>query len=109
VEVHKHCCYGKGGEDDRSLVSGRQQPQYPIGTVAMFGPDDQTTTKIAAGVILHDSADPIMANPTEVVLPETEQGRGILVVVDGFSRKGVEDDGEIRWRKDTLRKIGYKL
>jgi hypothetical protein len=49
------------------------------------------------------------ANPTEVVLAETEQGRGILGVVDGFSPKGVEDEGEIRWRKDFLRKIGYKL
>jgi adenosine/AMP kinase len=49
------------------------------------------------------------ANRTEVVLAETEQGRGILGVVDGFSPKGVEDEGEIRWRKELLRKIGYKL
>src|SRR6185436_19180900 len=49
------------------------------------------------------------ANPTEVVLADTDQGRGILGVVDGFSPKGVEDEGEIRWRKDFLRKIGYKL
>jgi adenosine/AMP kinase len=48
------------------------------------------------------------ANPTEVVVAETEQGRGILGVVDGFSSKGVEDEGEIKWRKDFLRKIGYK-
>lgn len=49
------------------------------------------------------------ANPVEVVLADTEQGRGILGVVDGFSPKGVEDDGEIQWRKDFLRQIGYKL
>jgi adenosine/AMP kinase len=49
------------------------------------------------------------ANPTEVVLAETEQGRGILGVVDGFSPKGVEEEGEIKWRKDFLRQIGYKL
>jgi adenosine/AMP kinase len=49
------------------------------------------------------------ANPTEVVLAETEQGRGILGVVDGFSPKGVEDESEIQWRKDFLRQIGYKL
>jgi adenosine/AMP kinase len=49
------------------------------------------------------------ANPTEVVLAETEQGRGILGVVDGFSPKGVEGEEEIRWRKDFLRQIGYKL
>jgi adenosine/AMP kinase len=49
------------------------------------------------------------ANPTEVVLAEMEQGRGILGVVDGFSPKGVEDEGDIQWRKDFLRRIGYKL
>lgn len=49
------------------------------------------------------------ANPTEVVLAETGQGRGILGVVDGFSPKGVEDEEGVAWRKDLLRKIGYKL
>src|SRR5215475_4210717 len=49
------------------------------------------------------------ASPTEVVLAETDQGRGILGVVDGFSPKGVEDEADIRWRKDLLRQIGYKL
>lgn len=48
------------------------------------------------------------ANPTEVVLAETEQGRGILGVVDGFCPQGVEDDAEIQWRKNLLRQIGYK-
>jgi hypothetical protein len=38
----------------------RGSPQYPLGTVALYGPDDQTTTKIAAGVILHDGAEPIL-------------------------------------------------
>jgi len=49
------------------------------------------------------------ANPTEVILAETEQGRGILGVVDGFRPKGIEDDEEIKWRKGFLRQIGYKL
>jgi adenosine/AMP kinase len=48
------------------------------------------------------------ANPTEVLVAETEQGRGILGVVDGSSPKGVEDDQGIKWRKDFLRMIGYK-
>ncbi len=48
------------------------------------------------------------ANPTQVVVAETDQGRGILGVVDGFPPKGIEDDEEIKWRKDLLRKIGYK-
>jgi len=49
------------------------------------------------------------ANPSEVILAETEQGRGVLGVVDGSSTKGVEDEAEIDWRKGLLRKIGYKL
>ena len=49
------------------------------------------------------------ANPTEVIVAETEQGRAILGVVDGFRPKGVEDDQDIAWRKAFLRQIGYKL
>jgi len=49
------------------------------------------------------------ANPTEVIVAESEQGRGVLGVVDGSSPKGVEGEEDIAWRKDFLRKIGYKL
>jgi adenosine/AMP kinase len=49
------------------------------------------------------------SNPTEVLVVETEQGRGILGVVDGTSPKGVEGEADIAWRKDFLRKIGYKI
>lgn len=49
------------------------------------------------------------ANPVEVLVAETEQGRGILGVVDGFSPKGIEGEEDIAWRKDFLRKIGYKF
>ena len=49
------------------------------------------------------------ANPTEVLVAQTEQGRGILGVVDGFSPRGVEDAEGITWRKDFLRMIGYKI
>ena len=49
------------------------------------------------------------ANPTEVIIAETEQGRGILGVVDGSTPKGVETEEDITWRKTFLRKIGYKI
>jgi hypothetical protein len=49
------------------------------------------------------------ANPVEVIVAETEQGRGILGVVDGLKTKGVEDAEGIAWRKGFLRRIGYKL
>jgi uncharacterized protein len=49
------------------------------------------------------------SNPVEVVIAETDQGRGILGVIDGGKSKGIEDETGIAWRKDLLRKIGYKL
>jgi adenosine/AMP kinase len=48
------------------------------------------------------------ANSLQLIIAETEQGRGILGVIDGFKPKGIEDDAGIKWRKDLLRKIGYK-
>jgi adenosine/AMP kinase len=48
------------------------------------------------------------ANPVEVVLAETEQGRGVLGVIDGFRPKGVEAAPDVEWRHSLLRKIGYK-
>jgi hypothetical protein len=49
------------------------------------------------------------ANPVEVLVAQSDQGRGILGVIDGFSPKGVEAAEDIVWRKELLRKIGYKL
>jgi adenosine/AMP kinase len=49
------------------------------------------------------------ANPTEVILAQSEQGRGILGVIDGFSPKGIEKEDGIAWRKELLRKFKYKL
>jgi adenosine/AMP kinase len=48
------------------------------------------------------------ANPLEVILAETEQGRGVLGVIDGSSPKGVETESGLEWRHSLLRKIGYK-
>ena len=49
------------------------------------------------------------ANSIEVIIAETEQGRGIIGVVDGLTSKGIEADKDIRARKEFLRNIGYKL
>lgn len=49
------------------------------------------------------------ANPIEVIVIETEQGRGILGVIDGLKSKGIEQEKDIEERKKFLRKIGYKL
>ena len=49
------------------------------------------------------------ANPLEVLVAETEQGKGILGVIDGFKIKGIENPKDVKERKEFLRKIGYKL
>jgi len=49
------------------------------------------------------------ANPTEIIIAQTETGRGIMGVIDGLMPKGTENEEDIKWRKEFLRKIGYKL
>lgn len=49
------------------------------------------------------------ANPVQVILAETEQGRGILGVIDGFSPRGVEGNEDIKARQQLLRQFGYKM
>ena len=48
------------------------------------------------------------SNPVQVVVAESDQGRGVLGVIDGLTPKGVEDEKGIAWRKGFLRRIGYK-
>ena len=49
------------------------------------------------------------ANPVEVILAETEQGRGVLGVIDGQKSAGIESEQDVRERMELLRKFGYKL
>lgn len=49
------------------------------------------------------------ANPVQVVIAEEGEQRGVLGVLDGFRPVGVEDDTGVAWRKDLLRRFGYKL
>ena len=49
------------------------------------------------------------SNPVEIVIAETEQGRGIIGIIDGLRSKGIETEEDIKARKEFLRKIGYKL
>ena len=48
------------------------------------------------------------ANPVEIIVAESAQGRGVLGVIDGSSPKGVESESDVTWRHDLLRKLGYK-
>jgi adenosine/AMP kinase len=49
------------------------------------------------------------ANPVEIIIAETSQGRGVLGVIDGSTPKGIEGPADVQWRKNLLRKIGYKI
>jgi hypothetical protein len=71
---------------------------YPINVLDKIKKAPETCTIYAA-----------TANPLEVVIAETEQGRGIVGVIDGLKSKGIENEEDIRTRKEFLRKIGYKL
>jgi adenosine/AMP kinase len=97
---------------------------------AMVKVAQQNASKVAAGhtfIIVLKDAFPInvlnaikmcqevctiycaTANPIEVIIAETDQGRGIMGVIDGEPPRGIEDDAGVQWRKKLLRDFGYKL
>ncbi len=71
---------------------------YPINVLGKIKAVSEVCTVYAAS-----------ANPLQVVVCETEQGRGVLGVVDGSKSKGIETKDDIKMRKEFLRKISYKL
>lgn len=112
-EASGHCLV-RGEGNDQALKEGAMKNAYRIGAGHTF-------------VILLKDAFPInvlnavkmcqevcnlfcaTANPVEVILAQTDQGRGVLGVVDGASPKGIEEEDGVKWRKELLRKFGYKL
>jgi len=70
---------------------------YPINVLTQLKSVPEVCTIFAA-----------TANPIQVIIAETEQGRGIIGVIDGNKPKGIEDLEEVKWRKDFLKMIGYK-
>ncbi|MCW3981159.1 MAG: adenosine-specific kinase [Candidatus Bathyarchaeota archaeon] len=71
---------------------------YPINVLAKVKQVSEVSTIYAA-----------TANPVQVIICETDQGRGILGVVDGSSSKGIETESDVKERREFLRNIGYKL
>ena len=105
--------------DGPAFVAGitRTRPPAPISACELTSSSMGTTESSVSGVqsrvrsrspgkICHRCAT---ANPTQLIVAQTELGRGVLGVVDGASPLGVETDADIAWRKDLLRKLGYKL
>lgn len=74
------------------------QNAYPINVLQRIKDVHEVVTIFAA-----------TANPLQVIVAETDQGRGILGVIDGITSKDIEGEKEIKERKDFLHKIGYKL
>jgi adenosine/AMP kinase len=70
---------------------------YPINVLDRVKKVDEVCTVYAA-----------TANPLEVIIAETEQGRGIVGVIDGLKSKGIETEQDVKARKKFLRMIGYK-
>jgi adenosine/AMP kinase len=71
---------------------------YPINVLDKIRKVPETCTIYAA-----------TANPLDIIIVETEQGRGIIGVVDGLKSKGIETNDDVKARRDFLRRIGYKL
>ena len=94
---YKHCCMSRdnGSRSPRPAPSitdlqgkPKRRPEYPIGTVALYGPDDKTTTKIAAGVITSPTAEPIVRRwvATDVITNSKVQRD----IQEFFTRHGVK-------------------
>ena len=93
-----------------AVAAGHTFYRYTVGGMP---PREEQPQAIAEGGRLRDVPEVCgifcaTANPVEVIVAETERGRGILGVVDGSSPKGVETESDAAWRHDLLRKIGYK-
>ncbi|MCS7125973.1 MAG: adenosine-specific kinase [Aigarchaeota archaeon] len=71
---------------------------YPINIMEKLKSVPEVCTVLAA-----------TANPLQVVVVETDQGRGVVAIIDGYKPRGIEGDKEIKERREFLRKIGYKL
>jgi adenosine/AMP kinase len=112
-EASGKCLVRWSGTDDSMLELARKNA-YAIGAghsfILFLGPGFYPVNVLNAvknlGEVCHIFC--ATANPVEVILAETEQGRGILGVIDGSSPLGIEDEEGIAWRKGFLRMIGYK-
>ncbi len=112
-EASEPCLIRRSGNNDRLVADATAAAQsvgaghtfflivknaYPINVLNQIK-NCQEVTRIFAAT----------ANPLQILVAETDQGRGIIGVVDGFSPKGVESEKDVEERRALLRKIGYKF
>jgi adenosine/AMP kinase len=112
-EASGHCLV-RGEGNDEGLKEAAMKSTFTIGaghTFLIFIKDAFPINILNAVKMCQEvcSLFCATANPVEVVLAQSEQGRGVLGVIDGSSPKGMEKEDGVAWRKDLLRKFKYKL
>ena len=112
-EASGHCLV-RGEGNDEALKDLALKTAYRIGaghTFIIFIKDAFPINMLNAVKMCQEVCNLFCAtaNPVQVVLAQSEQGRGVLGVIDGSSPKGMEKEDGVAWRKDLLRKFKYKL
>ncbi len=112
-EASGHCLV-RGEGNDEPLKEAAMKNAYKIGAghTFMIFIKDAFPINILNAVKMCQEVCTLFcatANPVEVILAQSEQGRGVLGVIDGFSPKGIEKEDGVAWRKELLRKFKYKL
>ncbi len=113
AEASGHCLI-RGEGNDEALKEAAMKTSFNIGaghTFIIFIKDAFPINVLNAVKLCQEVCTLFCAtaNPVEVILAESDLGRGVLGVIDGSSPKGIEDEEGVAWRKDLLRKFKYKL
>ncbi|RJR27260.1 MAG: hypothetical protein C4574_06460 [Candidatus Latescibacterota bacterium] len=112
-EASGHCLVRWSGNDDEMIALARSNAEAIAAghTFVLFMRDAYPINLLNAVKAVPEVCGIFCAtaNPVEVVIAESAQGRGILGVIDGERPKGVEDESGRAWRHDLLRRFGYKL
>ena len=112
-EASGHCLVrGEGNEDGLKEAAMQSAFQVGAGHTFFIFIRDAFPINILNAVKMCQEVCHIFcatANPLQVVLAQSEQGRGVMGVIDGSSPKGVEKEDGVAWRKELLRKFKYKL
>jgi adenosine/AMP kinase len=112
-EASGHCLI-RGEGNDEALKEAAMKTSFTIGaghTFIIFIKDAFPINILNAVKMCQEVCTLFCAtaNPVEVILAQSDQGRGVLGVIDGSSPKGMENDEGVAWRKDILRAFKYKL
>jgi adenosine/AMP kinase len=112
-EASGHCLLRiEGNDDELKRVAETNGLKIGAGHTFFLVMRDAFPINVLNGIKLCQEVCHIFcatANPVQAIIAETEQGRGILGVIDGASPKGVEQAEDVTWRKNLLREFKYKL